>query len=500
MDEQYLNDLLNQVSPGDGQSNSDIDMSVYEDSDVALDASDMGDISFDELDDLDALDLSDLDLDDIDFDDVDVTSLDAVMPKVKDEDADFNLDSLLEENTMPSMEPDMGITPDEPQAAVAEEMSTDRMSFDDEVFQDASMQMEQDVAIPSVDDVDNIGNVENMDLDDLFAALGIEEEQEGISEDNYTSGQDELDALFENSTALSMEMGDLDDIEDINELGAPKQSKAKHKKVKKGKRDNTDRKKKTFSEILFGEQDEEDLEEERLLAEKKEQAKQKKEQHKAEKEAKMAEKKEVLEVKKKTDAAQKKKLKDEKQQKRQKELEELLEEEKDEKKVSNFVVVLVFVVFIALAAFVVLGTKVFSYNQVIKRATDYFDRQRYRLAYDEVSGVEVKKKDEELRDRIYTVMYVERLYESYQNNMQLGRPDVALDALIRGLEKYDEHYDEAVKLAIVDDINICRAKIIAALSDTYHMTEADAYSLIELEGIAYSERLLQYSDRVQTGE
>ncbi|MDD6327861.1 MAG: hypothetical protein Q4D54_02150 [Eubacteriales bacterium] len=496
MDEQYLNDLLNQVSPGDGQSNNDIDMSVYEDSDVALDVSDMGDISFDELDDLDSLDLSELDLEDIDFDDIDVTSLDAVNPKPKDVDADFSLDSLLEENSMSSQEPDADVGSEQPR----EELSTEHMSFDDEVFQDASMQMEQDVATVSAEDVDSIGNVENMDLDDLFAALGIEEEPEGIRQDNYTSGQDDLDSLFENSAALSMEMGDLDDIEDIETLGSPKKGKEKQKKIKKDKREKTERKKKTFSEILFGEQDEEDLEEERLLAEKKEQARQKKEQHKAEKEAKMAEKQEVLEAKKKTDAAKKKKLKDEKQQKRQKELEELLEEEKNEKKVSNVVVVLVFALFIALAVCVILGTKVFSYNQVIKRATDYFDRDRYRLAYDEVSGVEVKEKDEELRDRIYTVMYVERLYESYQNNMQLNRPDVALDALIRGLEKYDEHYEEAVKLQIVDDIDLCRGKIIAALYDTYRLTESEAYRLMELEGIAYSEQLQQYSEHVQTGE
>lgn len=62
---------------------------------------------------------------------------------------------------------------------------------------------------------------------------------------------------------------------------------------------------------------------------------------------------------------------------------------------------------------------------MIKKAANYFERQRYRLAYDEVSGVEVKEKDQDLKDRIYTVMYVERLYESYENNMKLGRADKA---------------------------------------------------------------------------
>ena len=163
---------------------------------------------------------------------------------------------------------------------------------------------------------------------------------------------------------------------------------------------------------------------------------------------------------------------------------------------SLLTVIIVFGFFIGLAVLVIFGTKIFSYNQVIKRAEDYFDRQRYRLAYDEVSGVEVKPKDEDLRDRIYTVMYVERLYESYENNIQLGRPDVALDALIRGIQKYDEHYEEAVELNIVDDINVCRAKIVAALEDTYHMTEEQAYALSVLEGKQYSTLLLEYSSVV----
>ena len=123
---------------------------------------------------------------------------------------------------------------------------------------------------------------------------------------------------------------------------------------------------------------------------------------------------------------------------------------------------------------------------MIKKAANYFERQRYRLAYDEVSGVEVKEKDQDLKDRIYTVMYVERLYESYENNMKLGRADKALDALLRGIQKYDEHYDEAVELDIVKDIDSCRDKIINALWNTYGITEEMAYQILAMEGQEYT--------------
>ena len=74
MDENYLDSLLGGASSGD---NNNFDNNVDADSGVDIDMSDLRNISLDELDDLDSLDLGDLELDDIDFDDVDVTKTDA---------------------------------------------------------------------------------------------------------------------------------------------------------------------------------------------------------------------------------------------------------------------------------------------------------------------------------------------------------------------------------------------------------------------------------------
>ena len=332
-------------------------------------------------------------------------------------------------------------------------------------------------------DTDVPGDVENMDLDDLFSALGIDDDNSS-DEDDYTTNQDQLDSMLDSTTQLDFEHGDIDDIEDIGEKGAKKS---------KGKRENGG--KKSLSVILFGEPDEEDEEEERRLQAKK-----------AEKEEKKSEK-QVIKAEKKTKSNEKKALKkkqsqdkkNEKEKKKKERLAELnaeLEAEKDEKKLSTPAVVIVFVIFIALGALVVIGTNKFNYSQVIKKATDYFDRQRYRLAYDEVSGVDVKEKDQELKDRIYTVMYVERLYESYENNLSLNCPDKALDALLRGLEKHDVHYAEAVELGIAEDIDGCKAKIVTALWDTYGISEEEAYGIIALKGQEYSTRLMEISSGI----
>lgn len=508
MDENYLDSLLNQVSSDEKQNNS-FEHTMDMDAGIDIDMSDLNDISLGELDGLDDIDLSDIDLDDIDFDDIDVTTLNAeqVNQKPEQPEEDFNLDELLEE-------PEESVEPEKTESAMDTQTNTDDVfaAAEDQMVEDtdfpeamsegdifgtlpehdsdATEKEEETFDIPEDFSSDVSSNLDDMDLDDLFSALGIEDNSGNDESDDgnaYTAGETELDDLFKSSMAMSMESGDLDDIEDISEVKPQKNKKKKNKNVKE---------KRTISEIIFGVPDEEDLEEERLLEEKKKEKKLKKEQKREEKKV---EKDAALELKKKAD--EKKRLdKDKRKKAKQAELEAELEAEKSEKKLSTPVVAGVFLAFAALAVLVILGTNQFNYAKVIHKATDYFERQRYRLAYDEVSGVEVKKKDEELRDRIYTVMYVERLYESYENNMAMNRPDKALDALLRGLEKYDEHYDEAVELNIVEDIDLCRSKILDALSMTYGLTEAQAYDIMALEGQKYTQTLIEYSEDLQTGE
>lgn len=473
MDENYLDSLLNGVS-SDNEANKSFDNEVNMDAGVDIDFKDLDNISLEELDELDNLDfgdLTDFDLDGIDFDDLDITKMtpDETGNKESVDEDDFNLDDLLKEEEQLHSEDNR-----------FEESQIDNTSpIPSEKFEDS-------FDFSMLDGEDSGGNI---DIDDLFSALGIEDDEE-VSSDVHTSNDNSMTEAFDSlfADADNIDFGsDFDDIPDIEQVNS-----AAAKKKKKGE-------KKNFSEILFGEPDEDDLEEEALFEKKKAQKKEQKEKKKEVNEAKKAEKKEALEQKKQANKV-KEQLKLKKKKEKEAVLKAELEAEKNEKKVSNVTVAIVFIIFIALALVVFIGTKEFDYNKVIKKAKDYFERDRYSLAYDEVAGVEVKEKDQELKDRIYTVMYVERLYESYENNMSMGRPDKALDALLRGLEKYDVHYEEAVELDIVEDIDLCKSKIILALSDTFGLSEEMAKEIIELEGQEYLEALLLYSDGVVIGD
>lgn len=472
MDENYLDSLLSGV-PNDKKQNNSFDDTVDVDAGVDLDLSDIGDISLDELDNLDDIDLSGLELDDIDFDDIDVTRLgvDTADATVSDAEDDFSLDELI------SDEPE---ETEEPVSDAAEQSAEIQDDFSDDVFDAAMGQMQQDETDDTMIDTAPAMEKEtdDMDLDDLFSALGITNDGDDNADTGspYTADEGNLDSILQETMQAGIDSGDLSEIDEKKHV-APKQ-------------------KKKLSEIVFGTPDEEELQEEALYKEKLEKKKEEKAKKKEEKQAKKAS---MLESKKAA-AGNKQKAKEDKKKKKQAMLEAQIEEEKSEKKIPVAAVVIVFALFAGLGCLVIFGTKHFDYSRVITKAADYFERQRYHLAYDEVSGVEVKQKDEELRDRIYTVMYVERLYESYENNMAVNRPDKALDALIRGLEKYDEHYAEAVELDIVSDIDLCRAQIVNALYDTYGLTEEEAYHIMELEGQEYTHTLTQYSDAVQTGE
>ena len=152
----------------------------------------------------------------------------------------------------------------------------------------------------------------------------------------------------------------------------------------------------------------------------------------------------------------------------------------------------------------ILGTNVFDYTLVITKATTYFERQKYGMAYREILGVNVKEQDKDLESRIYTVMYVERQYEAYENYRVMDKPDKALDSLLQGLAKYDDYYQEAQTLNILDDYNYAKNQIVTALNEAYGIAAVtlitagkDALELLKLPDQEYTEQIRLRSADVQ---
>lgn len=535
MDENYLDSLLNEFSL-DNQLSDDIaresprqdkqvelmadtfDNLVSQDSNTRLSADDdiLGESQFDELDELDQMadmDMSDLDFSDLDFDDLDMLDTSPKPERQANYSASGAVDTAAGDMTAGAAEaasdnlsidgmffdhPADTEAADIPQASAADAdiaqeaapLEDIPMSQADDVndalpLKDAQsedmpqMSADMDVSAASLDDADmfsqndplgtDAGGSGDTNINDLLESLGIEDDKAVDLEDalNLLSGDQEsanMDAILEDS------------VSDVEQAAAVKP-------------------KKSFAQFLFGpdEEDEPELSDEELAAMKAEK--------KAAKEAKKAEKKEKSDEKKaekaakdaaaNADKAAKKAVKAAKKK-------EVLDNAPPEKKLNRTAVTVIMAFFAMVGAVIILGTDVFNYQLVIKKAANYFERQKYHMAYDEIAGVEVKDEDKELESKIYTVMYVERLYESYETNASLLRMDKALDSLLRGLMKYDEHYEEAQELNIVNDINYSRDKIVAALMSSYNLTEADAYAILEMDSYAYRAKLAEYA--VDTGD
>ena len=511
----------------------------------------------DKLDDIADLDMGDLDFSDIDFDDLDVTKLDELPDDadldalLKEFDGNFEIEDHFEQDSTDSTEKeakqeDIVESSKEPDSDKKDGVEKpDQQTFDADQFLDGllldeeqeaaqknpleevNMEQEDVSQTEETKEESATSNDEAYDLDDLLEDMGeeirsSEEEITDIPEEDKqpeniegqpaeeevkASDGDDLEDLFslldldENESQehnedesseneIPMRDNPLDDLDVVGLQEPDDEVSKKEKPVKK----------KSLMTILFGEPDEDDeLSPEELEAIEKKKAEKKakkeaarlaKEEKKAaakeEKAAKIGDKKKAQEEKKKVRAVKKAKQKE--------------EEEKNAEPVKPLnkpAVVFIFTLFLGGTFLLYLGMNNFNYTLAIQKATDYFDNQKYHKAYDEIKGVEVKEKDQDLKDRIYTVMYVERLYESYQNNIELNRQKKALDSLLRGVDKYYEYYDEAQKLGIVDDLNYSFAQIQTALQDHYGITVEQAAAINQLDSYEYVQTVHQY---VQDGK
>lgn len=538
MDENYLDSLLNEVSLDkeiDHKIEEELDNQMQQEKrqyqeqqlisdeelfnlDLELDVNDMlpeQDVHFseaqmDELDHLDSLadlDIGDLDFSDIDFDDLDVTKLDGVETEdlddlLKDFEGDLDVANLFDTQ---QVSPEQSLMPEQPmsteQQADLNEDSFDTDQFLDSLLEEDTVPAEsvgqefpeitEDVAVTPINNesvdtdedydllqaleefggfeeapkqeepVGQLSDAEQDDLDDILSMLDLD----GFSTDEDSSGANPKATKEE-------EHADRDiNIDDFEELPASKQDK-----------------KQQLMEMLFGEPDEDDILSEEELAEieaKKAAKKLKKEEAKKAKEEKAQAAKEVKSAKnnQKKKAEQEKKLL--KAQKKQLLRAEALAEAANEKKLNKPMVIFIFTLFLGATLLFLVSTNNFNYSLAIEKATNYFANQKYRKAYDEIVGVEVKEKDEDLKDRIYTVMYVERLYESYLNNMELGRREKALDSLLRGVSKYYEHYQEAQELGITSDLDYSFNQIKTVLNDQYGITVEQAIEINQLDDYEY---------------
>lgn len=226
--------------------------------------------------------------------------------------------------------------------------------------------------------------------------------------------------------------------------------------------------------------EEDKLEEEAELADIEEQKKKKEE-----KQAAAAVKKENAKKEKEVKAAEKKKAKDAKAAKKAAKPKKE-KKPKPEPKPGDILKIKPksIMLFITLVASVIvlislLNTTV-SYTTAISKAKTNLENGDYSKVYESLSGMKLNKSDETLYRQATLITYVTRQYESYQNYMEMDMKKEAINALVKGLARYDTYYNEANSLGVGNQMKEARAQIIQAFNDTFKISESEAVSLVAM--------------------
>lgn len=205
---------------------------------------------------------------------------------------------------------------------------------------------------------------------------------------------------------------------------------------------------------------------------------------KAEKEAKAAERKKIKEARKAERAAVRAQMKAQREEEEAAELEV----------VGKLNKVGVSIIVIATIAFLVLeiaGTNAFSYISAKNEALDYFEMGKYTEAYQEAIGTDMQNKDEEVYNKIKVVMKVQQSLNAYQNYDRIKYYPEALDALLKGLKRYDANIKEAMDLEVDKDMMNCRSQILSILQTEFGLSEQEAYSILSLEQSEYTNKVVE---------
>lgn len=368
---------------------------------------------------------------------------------------------------------------------------------------------EESQAEPDVELTDE-SSVEIMPETDFFGeellgtSVGAAEEVvdlSGISLDNMFAEGDmtDIDALL--SAGSFDEIG----IESVSSGGESEKTEGKNTK-KSGKKETF------FSKLvtMLTEEDEEEepkkgtvpeasatgitdenenILEELSKEEKKKRKKEEKEQKKKEKEAKKkgkatpegeeAEEGEAEDDKKK----KKKKVKKEKPRK----VTDI--DEKPAKKLSKKKVSVVFAFcFSILALILIMHTVLLDFGN-LKEARWAFDNADYETCYANLYGVERSEKDEEIFQKSYIILAVQRKWDSYERLSMAGMKVEALDALFEGVRVYRNMEARAESYGILSRITPIFETIYGELQN-YGLTDADIEEILSYESkVSYTKHL-----------
>ncbi len=165
-------------------------------------------------------------------------------------------------------------------------------------------------------------------------------------------------------------------------------------------------------------------------------------------------------------------------------------DEKPAKKISKKKIMTVFVFcFSILAMILILQTVLLDVSNA-KQARWAFDNADYETCYANLYGVERSEEEEEIFQKSYIVLCMQRKWDSYENLKQMDMSVEALNALFEGIRLYrDDMEVKAESYGIVNRISPIYDMMYSELG-TYGLSDADIEEILAYESkVSYTKRL-----------
>lgn len=196
-------------------------------------------------------------------------------------------------------------------------------------------------------------------------------------------------------------------------------------------------------------------------------------------------------AKKKEEKARKKeekekKKREKKEQKANRPKKEKIKKEKPPKEPDNtpplpkVPVLLIFIMAGSFFALVLVATNLMGYSNSFADAENAYNAGNYELAYQQVSGMEIKETDLEAYEKYRIMAMISGEYRAYESLMQGEFYDMALDALIRTVGRCDKYYSDAETYGCAGNVENMRAQAVGALAD-FGIGEEEALALFNTD-------------------
>lgn len=149
-------------------------------------------------------------------------------------------------------------------------------------------------------------------------------------------------------------------------------------------------------------------------------------------------------------------------------------------RISPLAIILMITVIALLVGGIYIGSNVFSYNSNIKEATNCYIDNDYTKAYNLLAGMKLKDKDKDFYKQVENIMKVEKHINDFNSFITIEKYTYALEALIRGIESYDENIEASKELGTYEILETEMNEIDTLLKNYFGMSIEDARTIIQI--------------------